>query len=47
MDLILPLIDRFGDKENELSRHLELSTFPKAQSKEITAFQVHLCLSKC
>ena len=47
MDLILALIDRFGDKENELSWHLELSTFPKAQSrftKEITGFQVAMAL---
>ena len=47
MDLILALIDRFGDRENELSWHLELSTFPKAQSrftKEITGFQVAMAL---
>jgi len=32
-DLILALIDRFGDRENELSWHLEISLFLKAQSR--------------
>jgi len=32
-DLILALIDRFGDTENELSWHLEISLFLKAQSR--------------
>jgi len=32
-DLILALIDRFGDIENELSWHLEISLFLKAQSR--------------
>jgi hypothetical protein len=37
--LILALIDRFGDIENELSWHLEISLFLKAQSiKEIYRF---------